>query len=162
MFGFAQVLAAVVLSSISTAIKYVAASEKADDLKELVKQRKQLETTRANLISADLKMKRNRSLRKATALANTNRALRGQDTEGGRAKIGNQGFISSKEGADTFAAETSGISARLRDVGSEMAEVAGRGQGLVSQLATGALGGIATAAAQGDISIFSKEEGELD
>ena len=158
MFGFAQVLAAVVLTSISTAIKYVAASEKADDLKELVKQRKQLETTRANLISADLKMKRNRSLRKAT----TNRALRGQDTEGGRAKIGNQGFISSKEGADTFAAETSGISARLRDVGSEMAEVAGRGQGLVSQLATGALGGIATAAAQGDISIFSKEEGELD
>ena len=144
MFGFAQVLAAVVLTSISTAIKYVAASEKADDLKELVKQRKQLETTRANLISADLKMKRNRSLRKATA------------------KIGNQGFISSKEGADTFAAETSGISARLRDVGSEMAEVAGRGQGLVSQLATGALGGIATAAAQGDISIFSKEEGELD
>ena len=91
MFGFAQVLAAVVLTSISTAIKYVAASEKADDLKELVKQRKQLETTRANLISADLKMKRNRSLRKA-----------------------------------------------------------------------GALGGIATAAAQGDISIFSKEEGELD
>ena len=52
MFGFAQVLAAVVLTSISTAIKYVAASEKADDLKELVKQRKQLETTRANLISA--------------------------------------------------------------------------------------------------------------
>ena len=42
-----------------------------------------------------------------------------------------------------------------------MAEVAGRGQGLVSQLATGALGGIATAAAQGDISIFSKEEKEL-
>jgi len=159
MFGFEGIIFAVLASAVSTAITYFANDAKADKLEDLARERKSIEDSLAISRATENQRKRNVKTRAGIALANSMRATRNIDTESGRAKIGNQAFLSSLKGAEAFATETAGLSARIRANEFETSSVRGESaMGLASTLAAGSLNIFASYAAANPDKFSSPEE----